>query len=196
MKSGFICEWEKVYTAFGVGEYQIKTTVTNYTRDLVFTSPFYNVALYTVNRANRTIVLKATQNGYIQGGMDYTGINWVFEYRISGKLFEETPEFINTTYLSTSREEQQRQAQTIRVYKLHLIMISSNISAMLIDDNVMANKLTVMDYNIWNHGLSYVEKNLTVNGFDTLETFLRSQKANLVIDMKPSRQNIVKRNFK
>lgn len=196
LKSGFQVEWEKVFNAFGIGKYTIKTEIINFTRLITKETWVYDVKLYSVRAANYTFVFKSIQNGYIQGGLDYTGLEWEYEYRIPGKLIEETPESIKTTFQTSDYVENQIQSQIIRAYKLHFEMIPSALTDLLLDDNLTGNTLLIRDYNIWNHGLTYIEKELVIEGVDALETFPQSQLANLSIDMRNKKQDKIKRNFK
>ena len=196
LKSGFICEWVKVEEDFGIGKYTIKTEIINFTRLITKETWIYDVKLYSVKAANYSFVFKSLQNGYIQGGLDYTGLNWEYEYRIQGLLKEVVPESVTTEFQTSDDVENQIQAQTIRAYILYFEMIPGALYEILIDDNIMGNNLIVRDYNIWNPGLSYVEKTLALKGVDDRETFPQSQLINLSLEMGDRKKDKIKRNYK
>jgi hypothetical protein len=197
LKSGFICEWELVYNTYGVGQYHFETVVTNFTRDITNTTQKYNLAVFTVSRADKSTVLKSVQNGYIQGGLDYTGLNWQYQFRIPGKLLYTSPDFEKTTYLNSAREEQQIQAQIIRNFELSCDFIPSILSDGIIDDYILGNELLITDFNIWNASkLTYIEKSLVPTGIEETEYYDRSQNGNFIFSFQERKQNKLKRNYK
>ena len=197
LKSGFICEWELVYNTYGVGVYYFEIEVTNFNRPITNTTQKYNLQVFTTSRADKTTTLKSIQNGYIQGGLDYTGLNWGYQFRVPGKLLYTAPDFEKTTYLNSSREEQQIQAQVIRNYEFSCDFIPSILSDGIINDYILGNELLIRDFSIWNaSNLTYVEKSLVPTGIEETEYYERSQNGNFIFSMQERKQNKLKRNYK
>jgi len=197
LKSGFICEWEKVYNTYGAGQYYFEIVVTNFTRPYTVTTQKYRLRLFSVSTADKTTVFKSIQNGYIQGGMDYTGLDWEYQFRIPGKLLYDTPEFEKTTYLNSAREERQIQSQIIRTYQFSCDFIPAILSDGIINDYILGNELLVTDFNIWNAStLTYSEISLVPEGIEEAEYYERSRNGNFIFSFKERQQNKLKRNFK
>lgn len=197
LKSGFVAEWELIYNTYGVGQYYFEITVTNFTRPIVKESQKYKLRLFTVSSADYTTVLKSVQNGYIQGGMDYTGLDWSYQFRIPGKLLYDAPEFVKTTYQNSARVEQQIQAQIIRTYQLSCDFIPAILSDGIINDYILGNELLITDFNIWNaETLTYNEKSLVPEGIEESEYYERSRNGNFTFTFKERQQDKLKRNFK
>lgn len=197
LKSGFIADWELIYNTYGVGQYYFEIVVTNFSRPITSKTQKYKLSLFTVSRADHTTVLKSVQNGYIQNGLDYTGLNWVYQFRIPGKLVYDTPEFEKTTYLNSARIEQQIQSQVIRTYLLSCDFIPAILSDGIINDYILGNELLVTDFNIWNAStLTYNEVSLVPEGIEEAEYYERSRNGNFIFSFKERQQNKLKRNFK
>lgn len=197
LKSGFIAEWEKIYNTYGAGQYYFEIDVTNFNRTVTTKTQKYKLRLFSVSSADKTTVLKSIQNGYIQGGMDYTGLNWEYQFRIPGKLLYSTPEFEKTTYLNGARKEQQIQAQVIRTFELSCDFIPAILSDGIINDYIMGNELLITDFNIWNaQTLTYNEVSLVPEGIEEAEYYERSRNGNFIFSFKERKQNKLKRNFK
>jgi hypothetical protein len=197
LKSGFIADWELIYGVYGVGQYYFEIDITNFNRTVTVKTQKYKLRLFNENAANYTTTLKAVQNGYIQGGMDYTGLEWAYYYRIPGKLEYDVPEFVKTTYQNSNREEQQIQAQIIRTYLLTCDFIPAIISDSIINDHILANGIEITDYNLWNQStLTYQPVSLVPEGIEEAEYYERSRNGNYTFSFKESKQNKVKRNYK
>lgn len=197
LKSGFIADWELIYNTYGRGLYYLEIDVTNFSRTVTYTTHKYRLALFNVKLADNTFVIKTTQNGYIVGGMDYTGLEWAYEYRIDGKLLPKVPDYEKSIYLDSNRIEKQIQSQVIRTYELTMNMIPSEVADFLIEDNIMSNVIRVTDYSIWNQkSLTYAEKTLVLDSIEEVEYFARSRKGIYKFGMREAKQDKLKRNFK
>lgn len=196
-KSGLRIDWKNVYNIYGIGQYYIKVTVSNFGQDFEYQTVKYNLKFFNTRQANNTFVLRVVQNGYILNGLDLSGLNWNFQHRISGKLITDTPTFEKTPFLNSDYVEKQNQAQTIENYKLHCDFIPSAISQPIIKNYSLANDIFVTDYNIWNNQhLQYNEIGLVFEGFEEVETFDKSRNGNYILNMKEKRQDTLKRNVR
>ena len=197
LKSGFIMSFEKIYTLLGGGQYYLKISTTNFTRLVEKETQKYKLRLFSEVAANKTAVIKTTQNGYIQGGLDYTGLNWGLEFRVAGKLLYTVPDFEKETYLSSSRKETQIQDQIINNFSLECDFIPSIISRDLIENSMLANEFLIMDYNLWNDAsLLYQDKSVYPEGVEEAEYFARSRNGNYTFAFSDKIKNLVKRNYK
>lgn len=197
LKSGFIVDWNKIYFALGRGKYYFKISVTNFSRLVEKETGKYRLRLFSERLADKTVVIKTTQNGYIQGGLDYTGINWGLEFRVAGKLIYGTPDFEKDTYLSSQRRETQIQDQIINNYSLECDFIPSIISRELIENSMLSNQYLIMDYNLWNdESLTYQDVSVYPEGVEEAEYFARSRNGNFTFAFSDKDKTLVKRNYK
>jgi len=197
LKSGFIASWELIYNVYGIGQYYFEIVTTNFGREVVSKTQKYYLSIFSEKSADKTFVIRTLQNGYINNGLDYTGLNWVYQYRIPGKFKYGTPEFEKTTYLNSDRDEKQIQSQIIRTYEMSVDFIPSSLSKPLIEDNLLSNSIDVMSYNLWNQqDLIYNFVSVVLDGIEEVEDFERSQNANYIFTFSESSKNRIKRNFK
>ena len=190
-------EWLKVFNTYGYGVYHFEIDITNFGTTITTTSRKFKLTQYKDTSVDHTVVIKGTQNGYIQGGLDYEGLNWSYQFRISGKLFNLAPDYEKTTYLNSSRVVKQIQAQVIRNYELTLDFIPAKLQDFIINDWLLSNEISVIDYNLFNaETLSLTEVFLVPESVDDLENFDRSRNSNISMTFKEMKQDKIKRNFK
>ena len=196
-KSGLVVEWLKVFNTYGYGVYHFEIDITNFGTTITTTSRKFKLTQYKDTSVDHTVVIKGVQNGYIQGGLDYEGLNWSYQFRISGKLFNLAPDYEKTTYLNSSRVVKQIQAQVIRNYELTLDFIPAKLQDFIINDWLLSNEISVIDYNLFNaETLSLTEVFLVPESVDDLENFDRSRNSNISMTFKEMKQDKIKRNFK
>jgi len=196
-KSGFIVSWEKIYGLLGVAQYHFVIEVTNFSRLITKETQKYKLQLFDEECADQTAVIKTTQNGEIQGGLDYTGMNWGLEFRVPGKLIYGTPEFESNTYLTSNRVETQIQDHIINTFSFECDFIPSIISRQLIENSMLSNEFVIMDYNLFNDAsLIYQDKTLYPSGVEEVEYFARSQNGLFTFSFTDRQKNLLKRNFK
>lgn len=197
LKSGFIVDWEKIYNALGGGKYYFKISVTNFSRLVEKETGKYKLRLFDEISANNTAVIKTFQNGYIQGGLDYTGLNWGLEFRVGGKLTYGVPDFEKDTYLSSGRRETQIQDQIINNYSLECDLIPSVISRQMIENSMLSNEYLIMDYNLFNDkSLTYQDISVYPEGVEEAEYFAQSTNGNFTFAFSDRIKDKVKRNYK
>ena len=82
--AGFKLNWASVFTAFGEGNYRIRTDRVLVTgSDSLFTIN-YHLKTFSTDLADNTIWFEWIQNGEIIDGLDYTGLNWYQAIRLPG----------------------------------------------------------------------------------------------------------------
>lgn len=198
LKSSFIVDWEKVYAAVlgGGAQYHFEIIVTNFTRVITKETQKYNLKLFSETAADCTAVIKTFQNGEIQGGLDYTGLDWGLEFRVPGKFFKGVPEFEKDTYLTSRRIETQIQDQIIRTYILECDFIPAILSTQLIENSMLSNRFLIMDYNLFNDAtMTYVDFAVYPEGVEEAEYF-HSLNGIFTFNFTDRQKDLLKRNFK
>ena len=195
--TGYKLDWKKVLQAFGPGGYKIKQvkykilTPTEITEEC---SCFFDLSQYTDARANETVRIETTQNGYIIGqGLDYTNINWKEQIRIPGFFGNKQRRLEQDNYLDKNRRTTQIQDSLIHEFSLEPYFWPACLREE-IDSILLANEILVSDYNIDN---TDDLKNISVipTSIET-EYFGKSNKAADEMKFEERRKNRVKRNVK
>jgi len=161
---GFIVDWFKVASAFGFGTVTINIKIQNSLASVIsdYTTPCYNLQLYSCENAHGTVRIETQQLGYIVNGFDYRNLNviiplpsgqsirgkdWPQQFRWYGRFKEDIPTLITDKILDTSRNEQQVQTQLVRNYELKLHEIRANNSEYFLNDYLLSNNIKITDYN-------------------------------------------------
>jgi len=156
---------------------------------------------YSDKLANGTIKIKTIQNGNIQSSnVDYTGLSWVQQLRIKGKLFNKTPEFISDNYLDGVREISQIQDQVINSYTLESSILPSYIVYMFLYDLFLLTRIFVTDYNLINEDVINCEKTynnieLYPDEYNEPSGFSKRLSRLYSFQFVDKAQRIIKRNF-
>ena len=192
---GYKLDWKKVLQSFGSGVYKIKELTTY--ADLSTTeecSCFFDLSQYTDERANETVRIETTQNGYIIGqGLDFTNTNWKQQIRIPGFFGNKQRRLEQDNYLDRNRNTTQIQDTLIHEFTLEPYFWPHCLRDE-IDSILLANEILISDYNSDN---TDDLKNISVipTSIDT-EYFGKSKKAADEIKFEERRKNRVKRNVK
>jgi len=142
-------EWHKVLhdNDLGVGSYRMKTVVSSLGQTNIYYTPTFTVRFYHDDLARRTSKFVWFQNGFVEGGLDLTGLNvrqelrvpGIFGYREKGLEITEVKKLDNTL--------EQIQAQRTNEYLFKSELVTAGIDSYLSDDMMIANEVAVYDYN-------------------------------------------------
>ena len=143
---GFIADWKKILTLKGAGVYYFRFTETTFGEDFETESVKYQLYPYNETQVFKTIRFKFIQNGLIEDGLDYTGLNWVTEVRIRGNIKKTAFTLEQDNYLNTNRVITQIQDKKIRNFEIETDFIPSSIGD-LIEDGTLSNDILISNYN-------------------------------------------------
>lgn len=162
---GMLLDWQVVASTLGFGKYKFNILVKNVATTEVFNedSVCFKLMPYTCGSAHRTIRVETLQNGYFEGGFDYTDVvlgatditggvtyGWIQQCRLYGRFHREGRELTVDNIVTEDRGQEQVQAQTVKKYNLQLDTIPTELSNRLIDDMLLAPEIKINDYNINN----------------------------------------------
>ncbi len=149
LKVGFLLEWEKVLNLEGTGCYKIAADSVIINQASTNESICYNLKPFTEEAARDTVVIKSFQNGNIEFGVDYTGMNWEQRIRVEGNFKKLPREFIIENYRDTLQKIEQIQHGVERFYILKTKLIPFQVSNPLMDDLLHGNSLFMTDYDLY-----------------------------------------------
>lgn len=192
-KGGYLLDWNKVATLLGFGVYYIEQEQTLFTGTV--TEKTYNFRLqpYTEVRANRTVKIESVHNGCIEGGIDYTGMNWLRSIRIPGKFGNLVPRIETDNYVSTNRKIIQIQDQVVNEYTLFTRRVPEAVLIPLVQDKILANEIFITDYNLDSFEDIRQKEVVALEITDTVYNS-GSKKAKYNIRFEEKLQNLIKRN--
>lgn len=148
---GFLIFWENVLNLNGAGEYKIRAELNILGNTSTQDSITYLLKTYNDRIADGTVVIDTVQNGNIsRSQFDYTDLNWVQSFRIPGILRRGAPELTTNFYEKENRERVQIQDSIGDQWEVETKLIPADVSNLINYDNLLANTMTITDYNMYN----------------------------------------------
>ena len=180
----------------GAGKYQIKADQVIIGTASTFESQVFRLYPYTEELANGTIRLDTVQNGNIEASeFDYTGMDWAQSMRILGRFGNKAQTYTTDRYFGSDLRLNQIQDTVINTYTLQTELIPNFIHGLITEDNLLANEIIVIDYNLFNFGDLYREYVLYTEEYSDSQYFSKSRKGRFEFKLTDKQQNIRKRNF-
>jgi len=149
LKVGFLLEWEKVLNLEGAGCYKIMADVVIINQSDALESICYDLKPFTEEAANNTVVIKSFQNGNIEGGIDYTGMNWEQRIRVRGNFKKLPRVYTVENYRDTNQKIEQIQHGVEKFFSLRTKLLPSQVSNPLMDDTFLGNSVFISDYDLF-----------------------------------------------
>jgi len=146
-KGGYLVNWRLVRDLLGYGRYKFRVENTFFGDTITEESSEYRLLPYSPKAVNGTVKFETVRTGCIQGGIDYTDLNWVTSVRIPGWFYEIEPRTEIETYQTTSREVKQIQETTVRRYQMDTKLVPAEIINDLKNDGFMATDILITDYS-------------------------------------------------
>jgi hypothetical protein len=194
---GFIVDWNKIYYLLGPGYYNFKITTIIIGVTTVIDSIDYYLQPYSDLSANNTVRIETYNTGNILSSpFDYDGLlqdGWYQSFRIKGKLMPKQPKITTDNYINQDNEIIQIQDKITNDYDLITGLIPAVIADVLIYDNLLANKILISDYNIFNED---VKRQIELRPIDIPEKKVYNFNNNMkfVIKFTSAIDNIIKNN--
>lgn len=191
---GFTLDFRKVIELEGPAQYQVITTATIIGNVQVIESQLFTLIAFDTIAANGTVRLDTIQNGNILRGLDYTGLNWPQSFRVEGFFGNKQREFITDNYTTQAgRTKRQIIDKIVLSYELRIDFIPSLISKQIADEQLLANIITINDYNTPN---AEIYRSLEVYP-DEIETtnFENNVNSKYLIKFTDKHDDLLKQNF-
>jgi len=193
LKGGYLIDWGKVRDVIGYGSYRVIVEQNFFGQQILTETNVYRLIPYSARSANRTVKIEMVKNGFIEGGIDYRGMNWLSSARIPGKFGFKTPRLERDSYENTSRQVVQIQDKVINQYRLETDMLPSNIFDSILEDGFMANQIFITDYGAISYNdLRKVE--VVPTNYTETNTYANNRHGRFVIEFDEKTQNKIKRN--
>ena len=191
---GFIADWKKFYTTFGGGQYYFSFKETVFSQDFETESVKYQLSTFTDAKANKTVRLRFEQNGIIEGGLDYRGLNWITEVRISASLKYSTPKITIDNYQTSNRTIRQIQDKAIENFELETYFMPSKIGDLFVKNGVLANNILITNYDLFGYK-KYVDFQVLITEItDFKGNYQVNSLASFTFALEERVQNNIKRN--
>lgn len=195
LKGGFLINWNNVLLLLGHGGYKIRTEIINFGRPPVIrTSHFYDLNHYSETKANNSVKVESIQNGLIENGIDYTGLEWYMSFRIHGSFGDKSRQTEVSRYQNTSRVLQDNQIINLHNYNLTLKNIPQNVADHLIDDVLLGDKVFLTDYRIFS-GNQYKRIDCKFLEVSESNNDQGVRNGSYIIEMQDSNQGTIKRSI-
>lgn len=194
---GFVADWNKIYNSLGPGTYYFEITTVIIGTTTVTESIEYYLQPYSDFQANGTVRIETYNTGnIISSQFNYESLltgGWYQSVRIKGKLLPKIPKITTDNYINQNNEIIQIQDKITNEYELELSLIPSVIADTLIYDNMLANKILISDYNIYNED---VKRQVELRPTDIEKKYFNyNNNVKFKIKLTESKDNIIKNNY-
>jgi hypothetical protein len=154
---GFVVDWRKVLIAQGSGCYQIKADKTLLGENSTFESRKFQLLPYSEFNSRNTVRIETYQTGNIvKSEFDYTNLiagGWKQSFRINGFFGLRSDVLEVENYFDSNYNIEQIKTKNTPEYILETKILPSVISNLLVNDNILANRFIINDYNVNNSNL-------------------------------------------
>lgn len=154
-------------------------------------SHVFAIAKFDVMVADGTVKLETTNNGRIESGNDYNDLNWKRSMRIKGKFGYSGFPLTTDEYLDGNRVYEQIIDSIETEYELETELVPASIYKMIVFNDMLANGVSVSDFNIMNANYKGVKVKPT--GID-FQTYAKNPNGSFVFTFTDRVQNNRKRN--
>lgn len=151
LKIGFEANWNAIFNAFGHGDYKFTVDTVLIGVASTTTSWIYSLQEFSEEAASDTVLIKSEQarDGIIEGGIDYTGFNWINTLRIFGTFGQANPTLEKDHYQTQGRLDRQIRDKITTNYTLETELIPFEVISPFIYDNLLANSISIMNYDLF-----------------------------------------------
>lgn len=157
---GVELDWNAVLTAYGEGEYFIRSTINGMDYD---TMP-YTLIAYNIFKLDGTIKIESYMDGLIlRKRMNYKGLNIRSTLRVKGCFGYIEKELtlendLYSRYNANRRQLVQRKVNNVDIYNLELLPLHECMANEILDYHLFANEIYLSDYNANNYSYQYFRK--------------------------------------
>ena len=193
-KTSFKADWLLIQAAFGAGVYHIESDQTILNQNNQISTHNYRVTEFTESKARDTVVIKTIQNGIIEGGIDYTGMEFEQQIRIVGDISGAERTLEVDRYLSQNLTLEQIQEKVIKNYTIKTRLLPTNIASPLLDDKVMANSIKITNYGFFEFDC-HLDLEVVLEEFTESLYFSKTKDGSFELNFTARIQDLRKRNF-
>jgi hypothetical protein len=147
---GVFIDWRLVFLTYGNGKFQIEIEFSRLGVNDKIISTNYWVRPYTAEAANGTVRIESVNNGNIINGIDFSGTNWSQWFRISGKLFDQKPQYESEYSKGSNWSENIVQKELFKEYTLDTELLHKDMLNNIQEFSLMGDSLILNDYNKYN----------------------------------------------
>ena len=188
----FVADWNLIYTAYGVGEYQIKNNFTIIGASNEYLSSEYDLELFSDEAAHGYVKLEWIQEGEIESNIFSFCTPLYHSIKVKASVILGTPETIKDSYQTSTRETKMFRTEQRNNYIVKTKLIDKNLLSLLNENTFLSEKIVLTDFNLF--GTKFIQKDLSFDEVSNLEDFLATTKIDLEISFKDYKQNIIKNN--
>lgn len=195
---GFVLDWQKVLTTFLIGLYYFKIEKTILGTTSTEITDTYKLLEYSDELANGTVRIESYQKGDILNtDIIYTDLisgGWYNSVRFDGRLLNKAPNLVTDNYYNQSNELVQIQDRVDYDWVLESELINVQLSDLLIENMLLANKIVVSDFNVYSEAQI---KNLEIYfaGIQEKKSFTHNTDSIYKLKLKNRKDNIIKSNY-
>jgi len=157
---GFIASWKKIIDTLGTGTYYFQFKETVFNREFITKTFNFQLTTFSDVKADKTIRFRFVQNGLIEDGLDYKGLNWITEIRIKGKFRYLKPTLVFNNYPNSKRTIKQIQDKSIKNFEIETYFIPEEVGDVFTENGVISNDTLVTNYDLFAYKKNTIDFNM------------------------------------
>lgn len=193
---GFRVFWRNILQAEGIDKYYFKFNINNIAQVTEVSSIDYQLYSFTEKLAKETVKLTWFQNGSIENGLDFTGLDVSSSVRIGGKVKYLADSLESDEYENTRRERVQIQTKIKKNYELVTYLIPKDLGDIITNDTALANSIELTTYNRNTYAQLVDQKVKFTEISDFRGNYNNNNTGSFTIKIENERQDTVKRNVR
>ncbi|NRA49134.1 MAG: hypothetical protein HRU12_08360 [Phaeodactylibacter sp.] len=194
---GYLLDWTTVFSAFGSGQYQVKVDLSILGVDTTFESWKFTLLEFSEEEASDTVKMETWHTGNIIGNeFDYTDLltdGWYESIRLPGTFGEMKADLTEDNYYNSNYDVVSIRPSVKRNYNLTFRLIPDEITYQIGSKHVLANRLAVSDYNVFNTQ-SYKQHPVKIESMSDPDYKRNTGKSNVELTCKDFTENLIQRN--
>jgi hypothetical protein len=193
-RCGYLIDWLKVYNLHGAGDYYYTVTYDYLGTEISYKSRVFELAEFDIYKADDTIKIESYHNGKIEGGIDYSGMNWYKSYRFFGSIIGEKYNLEIDNYQNQNRDLIQIQDKVIINHTVNYKFLDKDQLQEVVLDQSLADKVIISSYEVNAFKEINRVESYPIEFQDTL-FFKNHNKGYIQIEYTNKKQNIIKRKY-
>lgn len=194
-KTGYVVAWNKVVPLLGYGVYQIKAVIDSFGTVTEQITHRFKVMPYSEENADNTVKVRSIHNGYVEGGFNYTGMNWERNVRFYGNVTDFAPTPTIDNYENRDRIITQIKTSLEISYSLNVFSVPESVFDSFFKDHLLANEVYLNDFNLFSPYVKMRDKLVYWAENNEIKSFVRNRNLKISLKMVEAKRNIVKRQW-
>ena len=181
LAQGFIYDWKKVLTTYGIGTYIVKVNYTIAGITNGFTWGMYDLKSYSIENAQGTVRIYSNFNSFFQPlNLDFTNSNHKDSVRFNGFFGNREPKTDIVNYIDKGRSVVKATRENLNTYTLNSDPLEIGVTRRILDFHLLnEDTCFISDHNKYNHDYLILDKPVVLEESAEVEYISKDRRASI-----------------